>query len=84
MFPDSNFGIEVAGKQKGTQSGFEDLAARAVWLVQNRGALSVMGRAAAGLALQPLRQHNLTVMSSSDGEAAQVPLAIPRGIWGQE
>lgn len=39
MFADSNFGIEVAGKQKSTQSGFEDLAAGAVWLVQNRGAL---------------------------------------------
>lgn len=42
------------------------------------------GRAAAGLALQPLRQHNLKVMSSSDGEAARVPLVTPRGIWGQE
>ena len=41
MFADSNFGIEVAGKQKGTQSGFEDLAAGAVRLVQDRGALKV-------------------------------------------
>ena len=29
MFTDSNFGIEVAGKQKGTWSGSEDLAAGA-------------------------------------------------------
>ena len=41
MSADSNFGIEVAGKQKGTQSGFEDLVAGAVRLVQNRGALKV-------------------------------------------
>lgn len=41
MFADSNFGIEVAGKQKGTQLGFEDLAAGTVWLVQNRGTLKV-------------------------------------------
>lgn len=34
----------------------------------------VKGRAAAGLALQPLRQHNLKVMSSSDGEAARESL----------
>ena len=38
----------------------------------------------AGLALQPLSQHNLKVMSSSDGEAARVPLVTPRSIWGQE
>ena len=30
MFTDSNFGIEVAGKQKGTWSGSEDLVAGAV------------------------------------------------------
>lgn len=43
----------------------------------------MQGRAATGLALQPLRQQNLEVMSSFEGEAAQEsPFSLTQGHLG--
>lgn len=63
MFADSNFGIEIAGKQKGTTLGLWDpnagdgRSADSPW--ESRVAPPWAWRgAAAGLALQPLRQQD--------------------------
>lgn len=58
MFADSNFGIEIAGKQKGTKSGFGDPAAGDVTSAQSLAAPQAWKGAAAGLALQPLKQQS--------------------------
>lgn len=64
VFAGSNFGIEIAGKQKGTKSGWE------TWLLglsrqpavpRSQGHPTGLEGAAVGLALQPLRQRGTRV-----------------------
>lgn len=98
MFADSNFGIEIAGKQKGTKSGLE------TWLLGVSGQPTAPGSpglphglcrgAALGLALQPLKaawclagkklQSLEAVSSPWGGGAAQGGpfIVIPRGHLG--
>lgn len=94
MFADSNFGIEIAGKQKGTKSGLE------TWLLGVSGQPTAPGspglphglhrRAAVGLALQPLKApqclagkqlQSLEAVSSPWGGGAAPLQSCPGGTW---
>lgn len=92
VFADLNFGIEIAGKQKGTKSGFGDLAAGDVTSAQALVAPQAWKGAAAGLALQPLKRQSTWQERSyktwrlpappRGRQPGGTPLVTPRGNLG--